>query len=216
MSSPPGEPLTRRYAHRARTRGRLVVAARTTLSFTGEITPPLIADICAQAGVNPSGFRSIFASNDDLLDAVNALLVEECAARLHAGVSAFEAPGDGTDMVAAAFALASSWPIDRGGLLIRSRRRVSALLDSRNGSNALEADRRFSDALTEILSELVAKLGRQFSWNPAIAVRVILDAYERSFEAWILSSHSEQSFAESPFVARTLPALIEGVTASSA
>ncbi|TFC72040.1 hypothetical protein E3O45_13610 [Cryobacterium sp. TMS1-20-1] len=96
----------------------------------------LVSDVCKQIGLHPHACRSLFPTDDVLLDAVNDLLVEECAQRLRGGVSAFTPKGDG----------------------------------------------------------------------------VILDTWERSFEAWLLSSYTESNFSESPYIARTLPALLEQVS----
>lgn len=200
--------------HRQRTRQQLVAAARSALSYTGEITPRVVSDVCEQVGLHPTAFKTFFATEDALLDAVNDALVEECATRLRRGVALFEAPADpAVALQSAALALAGSWPIERGGLLIRARRRVSALGAAAAAEPVVAADKRFSIALSETLTDMMGKLGRRFEWNTGLAVRVILDTYERSFEAWILTGHSEASFDQSPYVRRTLPELLRQTSA---
>jgi AcrR family transcriptional regulator len=191
-------------------RSRVTVAARAALGATGELTDVLVADICEQSGIHPFAFRTLFPSNDDLLDAVNARLVEECADRLRSGVATFTPPEDpGSTLSDAAVALAKAKPLDRGGFLIRARWRLTAIQQQRDAATVAQAERRFVSALTGIFGELFEKLGRRFHWPPKLAVRVILDTYERSFEAWILAGNSEHDFSESPYVRRTLPRLLE-------
>lgn len=195
--------------HRERTRQHLVAAARLALSFTGELTPQVVKDICEQVGLHPTAFASFFPTEDALLDAVNEALVEECASRLRTGVAQFEPPADAEEAFhAAANALAGSWPLERGGLLIRARRRVSALASTADAGPVVAAEKRFSIVLAETLTEMMSKLGRRFEWSTGMAVRVILDSYERSFEAWILGGNNESTFERSPFVQRTLPELL--------
>ncbi|MBC7763057.1 MAG: hypothetical protein H7201_14945 [Candidatus Saccharibacteria bacterium] len=124
-------PAARIARQRASTRRRITVAARVSLATGGGANERLVSDVCEQIGLHPHAFRSLFPTDDVLLDAVNDLLVEECAQRLRGGVSAFTPKGDG----------------------------------------------------------------------------VILDAWEQSFEAWLLDGYTESNFSESPYIARTLPAL---------
>jgi len=201
--------MSRAERHRLHVRTNLVVAARAALAATGEVTASVVNDICEQCGIHPFAFRIMFPLDEDLLDAVNVLLVDECADRLRAGVAAYRAPADqGAAIDAAAAALASAWPLDRGGLVIRARWRLNALAENRGGEPVVAAERRFVRALTSILADLLAKMGRRFVWPPTLAVRVILDTYERSFEAWVLSGGNEVTFPESPYVRRTLPAVL--------
>ena len=58
----------------------------------------------------------------------------------------------------------------------------------------------------------MAKLDRAFVWPPRLAVRVILDTFERSFEAWLLSGNPEAGFPSSLYVRRTLPTILEELT----
>lgn len=172
----------------------------------------LVSDVCEQIGLHPHAFRSLFPTDDVLLDAVNDLLVEECAERLRGGVSAFTPKGDGSGCAEAALALAKSWPLDRSAMIIRAERRFRALHTGEGDRTVTAAERRFVSVLIGVFDELLPKLDRTFSWNPTLAVRVILDTWERSFEAWLLDGHTESNFSESPYIARTLPTLLEQVS----
>jgi len=75
------------------------------------------------------------------------------------------------------------------------------------------AERRFLAALADVITQMMTKLGREFAWPPALAVRVILDTYERSFEAWLMGGYPESQFSSSSYVQRTLPSLLEQLSA---
>lgn len=192
-----------------RSRRLIANAARASLGFDGRLTREAIADACQQAGVNTFAYRTLFPDDDALLDEVNELLVEECASRLRAGVDKFAAvPDDEQALREAADCLAGSWPLDRAGLLIRSERRMAALRSASPAGQAVAAEKRFVTVLTDVLTEMLHKLGRRFLWRPDLAVRVILDTYERSFEAWLIQGNEESRFNESTFVRVTLPTIL--------
>lgn len=196
---------------------RLATAARVPLAESGGVTPQLIDDVCRQVGVHPHSFRALFPDDDAFLDAVTDGLVEDCAARLRGGVAAFEpsaeaAGGSSVAFAEAAVALADSWPLDRDGMLIRADRRARALRRSDGGSAVLKAEKLFLDALVDVHSELMAKLGRRFAGSPVRSVRVILDTYERAFETWLLTGADAAGFHSSPYVQRTLPTLLENMS----
>lgn len=211
--------MPRNDVTRARAEERLISAARIALGSGRGVSPELIADICEQGGVSPTAFRSFFPDDDALLDAVGARLVDECATRLRSAVDGFEpgaAGGDqaeGDPLDAAGLLLARAWPLDRGGLLIRAERRLRALTDARSGDAAAAVEREFVDRLVPILADLMTAVGRRFTWPPKLAVRVIIDTYERSFETWLLTGHDEEDFGDSPYAQRTLPSLLRETSA---
>ena len=88
-SRPTGASSRRAPAHRDRMVKRVVYAARAALSVGRGVSPELIADICAQIGLHPHAFRTLFPTDDALLDEVNEVLVSECADRLKAGIARF-------------------------------------------------------------------------------------------------------------------------------
>lgn len=203
------EYMTKRPGILERSRARVARAARLSLAYDGRLTDQTRADVCEQAGVPPSAFRTLFPSDDDLLDRVNELLVQECEMRLRTVVDAFKWNGsESSGLMEAALALARSRPIDRAVLLIRSERRLAALRSRVEAEPVVVAERRFVAALSDVLTDLLSRLGRRFVWRTELAVRVILDTYERSFEAWMLAGHDETDFDSSPFVSRTLPTIL--------
>lgn len=195
-------------------RARLVALARTILPVSDGLTPALVTELCHQAGLTHATFRTLFPEDVDLLRAVNDALVEECAARL--GGAAAHVTRTGTEeeqLAAAARALAEQWPMDWASLSIRARERADALSTGTALREVLDAERRFVPALLDALLAVMARLDRQFVWEPILAVRVIVLAYERSFEAWVMGGGDERTFPDSPFVQQTLPAILAGVSA---
>ncbi len=76
----------------------------------------------------------------------------------------------------------------------------------------MESERAFLPALLDAFELLLSRIDREFEWQPALAVRVVILTYERSFESWILAGGNESSFSESSYVRNTLPALLLGVS----
>jgi len=122
------------------------------------------------------------------------------------------AGSDREDLAAAAAVLALARPLDRGGLIIRAHRRLNGLRNPGNADSVAEAERRFLGELVDIFAALVAKTGRRFTWNKHLAARVIVDTYERSFEAWMLAGNDEHRFHESSYIRGTLPVLLAELT----
>jgi AcrR family transcriptional regulator len=209
LSQESPESSARYTARREDARRRLVVAGRVQLAGFGQLVPATIVDICAQVGVSQAAFRGFFPNDDAFFDAIHDSLVEECADRLRACVDAFEPSASGdTALVEASAALANSWPLTRGGMLIRSNRRNRGIRDNADGLVIARAERMFVGALLGVFTDLMTRLGRVFTWEPKLAVRVILDTYERSFEMWLLSGNEELDFSSSSYIRRTLPELL--------
>jgi len=204
----------RSSAHSGALKRLLTAAARASLSAGGGLDRHVIIDVCERVGIHVHSFHQIFPTEDDLFDAVHKSIVEDCNLRLRAGIDRFEATDSATKYMDAARALAEAWPIERGGMTIRADRRARALAGSVNGPSLLASERRFVQSLQGILADLIYKIGRAFDHSPALATRVILDTFERSFEAWILEGHSESRFGDSPYVGRTLPTLLEQLSSA--
>ncbi|WP_353815948.1 hypothetical protein [Agromyces sp. SYSU T00266] len=214
--------MSRGSEQRQVTIDRLTRAARIALGSGRALDDRLIADICEQNGVHPTAFRRFFSTDDALLDSVNEQLVHDCVSRLRSAVDAFDAidiveserDADSPDPVeVAARMLADSWPLDRGGLIIRAQRRLRALTSQGGGGDAAAAaERSFVERLVPVFDDLIAKLDRRFTWSPTLAVRVVVDTYERSFESWLLMGNREEDFDASPYATRTLPVLLRGTS----
>ena len=203
-------------AQRARTRRLVVNAARASLPLDGSLTTQSIADICAQAGLNAGAFRQLFPSEQALLDAVHEVLVDECVQRLRSGVERFATDATDESAIArAAVAIARSSPLDRTSLIIRSQRRVASLRSAAGMAEVAEGERMFVTALAGVFADLFDKLHRRFSWPSELAVRVILNTYERSFETWLLRGADETHFFESAYVRKTLPTILAQVSAAA-
>lgn len=183
-------------------------------SAGAEVDARLIDDVCSQAGVTPLMFRALFASDGDFLDAINDALVDECGSRLAAAVSAFRLGDSGGDALAhAAVVLAEARPLTRGGMLFLAGRRLRALRDARGAERIARAERLYAARLLSTFGELMTRLERVFTWPPLLAVRVILETYERSFEMWIAAGCDEEAFSASPYIRSTLPRLLEAMSA---
>jgi len=196
-------------------RRRLTLAGRIALADGAGVTPELIADVCAQAGIHPRSFRLLFATDDAFLDAVQERLALECAERLRSSFAEIRGLDDGQMLQAAAVALARSRPIDRGAVIIRAERRLRALRSPNDAKALLAAEHRQLDVLSAVVGEMIGQLGRDASWPTALAARIIIETYERSFEAWVFGSGDERDFHTSSYVTRTLPTLLGRMTAPS-
>lgn len=204
-------PTPKSLALQEATRDLLVTAARARLASGEECSPRLIDELCAHSGVRPASFRALFPEPEGLLDAVNEQLVEECASRLRLAVAAFaptRGASDAEALIEAAAALGAARPLDRSSLVIRQTRRSQALRLGTGSANTARAERRFVGAVSEAFESLFSAQGRRFSWPPVLAVRIILDTYERSFEAWLLDGNDEGAFVASPYITRSLPDLL--------
>lgn len=189
---------------------------RAGLRYDGQLSDEIRSDACRQTGVHPAAFRSLFPTDDALYDRIAEELAEDCELRLRAAVARFATAATGTDaLVAAAVCLAECRPLDRVGLVIRGGRRLAALRTARASDSIVATERQLASASTEILQDLLGAVGRTFSWPPQLAVRIIFDSYERSFEAWTLRGGDDGDFETSPFVRRTLPHILERMSSDA-
>ncbi|KFF60083.1 hypothetical protein JF66_06795 [Cryobacterium sp. MLB-32] len=193
-------------------RHRLTLAGRIALADGAGVTPQLIADVCEQAGIHPRSFRLLYASDDAFLDAVQESVALECAERLRSSFGEIRGLDDAQILRAAAVVLARSRPIDRGAVIIRAERRLRALRSPNEAGALLAAEHRQLDALSAVVAELIGQLGRDASWPTSLAARIIIETYERSFEAWVFGGGDERDFHTSSYVTRTLPTLLGRMT----
>jgi AcrR family transcriptional regulator len=194
-------------------RRRLTLAGRIALANGGGVTPQLIADVCEQSGIHPQSFRQLYPTDDAFLDAVQECVALECAERLRSSFAEIRGLDDAQMLQAAAVALARSRPIDRGAVIIRAERRLRALRSPNDATALLAAEHRQLEALSAVVAELIGQLGRDASWPTPLAARIIIETYERSFEAWVFGGGDERDFHTSSYVTRTLPTLLGRMTA---
>ena len=198
---------------RSTARARVLTLARAMLPLSDGISDELIGDLADGAGVSVRALRTLFPTNADLLRAVNQQLIDECAGRLTSAAGRFTPVSPDDDLREAAVALAEAWPMDWASLVIRSRERADALAGRTGHAEVADSERSFVPALLDAFLTLMARLNRQFTWEPVLAVRLVILAYERSFEAWVMSGGDERTFATSPFVQQTLPQIFAGISA---
>jgi AcrR family transcriptional regulator len=194
-------------------RRRLTLSGRIALADGAGVTPQLISDVCEQAGVPPQSFRLLYSTDDAFLDAVQESVALECAQRLRSSFAEIRGLDDAQTLQAAAVALARSRPIDRGAVIIRAERRLRALRSPNDANALLAAEHRQLDALSAVVAELIGQLGRDALWPTSLAARIIIETYERSFEAWVFGGGDERDFHTSSYVTRTLPTLLGRMTA---
>ena len=197
---------------RAAARSRVLTLARALLPASDGVSDDLVSEIADQANLSMRSFRTLFPTNADLLRAVNDELIRECAERV-AAVSHKVEPGSSAENVrAAAEALALAWPMNCASLSIRAHERARALSDQTFRPEVAQIERAYVPALLDAFLSLMARLERRFVWPPVLGVRVVILAYERSFESWILSGGDERNFHTSPFVQETLPQILIGLS----
>jgi len=199
---------------RRRRRAQVITLARTALPTWGGSLPELVADLRRETGLSDGAFRTLFADDRDLLRAVDHELIEECAQRVRSAAMAFDPDQHPEEALETAIsvALARARPLDWSSLTIRLRERQLAASTGARSEDVIASERAFLPALLEAFELLLSRIGREFEWQPALAVRVVILTYERSFESWILSGGSESSFSESSYINNTLPALLLGVS----
>ncbi|UJP09058.1 hypothetical protein L2X99_11335 [Microbacterium sp. KUDC0406] len=207
-------PSRKQDAARRASRARVVTLARILLPTWDGSLAELTTELRTEAGLSDGAFRTLFPTDSALLHAVDLELIEECAQRVRSAAESFDArEHDGEDLVLAlSIALAEARPLDWSSLTIRLRERQLAASTGARSEDVIESERAFLPALLDAFELLFSQIGREFEWQPALGVRVVILTYERSFESWIMSGGDEKSFAGSPFVRQTLPALLLGVS----
>lgn len=197
-----------------RQRMATITLARTLLSNWSGSWLEFGDELRREAGMSRPTFRALFATDGDLLLAIEQQLLDECAERVRSLAERFD-PGEHPEhppAVALAIALADARPLDWSSLTIRLRQRQLAVSSGVRSQEVMASERAFLPNLIEAFDALTQRIERRFSWQPALATRVIILTYERSFESWVLAGGTEQMFSSSPYVRQTLPEIILGVT----
>ena len=154
--------MTRR---RAQTRERLIAAAYEVFGELGIRDAP-VELICERAGFTRGAFYSNFASKEELFLAVHQVQAQERIVRLHAAVNASISAADVTDPDVATDVLRQA--------------------ELRPATAAAEAW--FQEALAEILTTTLNRLGRRLTVDAHSAVVTIIALYEATLKRAILNN----------------------------
>ncbi|MGW5744494.1 TetR/AcrR family transcriptional regulator [Amycolatopsis sp. NPDC003861] len=207
LGSPKG--LTRR---RAETRRRVIEAAYDVFTELGIRDAP-VELICERAGFTRGAFYSNFASKEELFLAVYEVQMQERTERLHAAVAEAAATADpaAPDVVTRVLQDASvlfmeSLTADETWYLLNVEFRAQALRQAELRAPTAAAERRFHDALAEILLDLLGRLGLRLTVEPRNAVVTMVRLYETMLERAILDELP--STADNRYLTEVLPRLL--------
>ncbi|WP_086840325.1 TetR/AcrR family transcriptional regulator [Amycolatopsis kentuckyensis] len=213
-ASPRG--MTRR---RAETRRRVIEAAHDVFSEMGIRDAP-VELICDRAGFTRGAFYSNFASKEELFLAVYEMQMQERTQRLRAAVAEATTAVDpaSADAVTrvlqeAGVLFMESLTADETWYLLNAEFRAQALRQPELRAPTAAAERRFHDALAEILLDLLGRLGLRLTVDPESAVITIVRLYETMLERAILDELPDR--ADNRYVTQVLPRLLTALVAPS-
>lgn len=197
-------------------RRRIVAAMRMSALLEGPDAPLTLDRIGESIDLPSRAVHGLFRDADDLLDELNEQLVEEAALRL-GSVEAAVTTAAGADpeqsVRALVDAVVRARPLERSGLIVRIERRRRALRQPGPRPSIRNAEGRFPAVLSGEIARLLAISGREPVTSVDVS-RVLLNCYERAFEAWLADGHDEADFAGSPFACETLPCLVLALSTS--
>lgn len=202
-----------------RRRGRTVVltAARVGMAGYGAFDHADIDELCHQTGISRARLRILFDDEGGFLAALYQQLANESADRFErALVDWTPSHHPRNDMAALARRAATSSPLDYAGLKARLERRVSSLGRGTVDRSGAVAESRFLARFGPTLASAMIRCGRALNCEARLAASVVVAAYERGLEDWLARGNSEHRFADSPFVKRTLPDLLLGLSSAIA
>ncbi|MDS0139988.1 MULTISPECIES: TetR/AcrR family transcriptional regulator [unclassified Amycolatopsis] len=207
LGSPKG--MTRR---RAETRRRVIEAAYDVFTELGIRDAP-VELICDRAGFTRGAFYSNFASKEELFLAVYEVQMQERTERLRAAVAEAAATADpaAPDVVTrvlqdASVLFTESLTADETWYLLNVEFRAQALRRPDLRAPTAAAERRFHDALAEILLDLLGRLGLRLTVEPHNAVVTMVRLYETMLERAILDELP--STADNRYLTEVLPRLL--------
>ncbi|WP_020673149.1 TetR/AcrR family transcriptional regulator [Amycolatopsis nigrescens] len=201
--------MTRR---RAETRRRVIEAAYDVFIELGIRDAP-VELICERAGFTRGAFYSNFASKDELFLAVYEVRMRERTDRLRVAVDEAVAAVDpaSADAVSrvlqqAGVLFMESLTADETWYLLNAEFRAQALRRPELRAPTADTERRFHDALGEILLDMLGGLGMRLTVDPRSAVITIVKLYETLLERAILDELP--SAADSHYLTEVLPLLL--------
>ncbi|MGK3204312.1 TetR/AcrR family transcriptional regulator [Amycolatopsis sp. MEPSY49] len=208
LGTPKG--MTRR---RAETRRRVMAAAYEVFTELGIRDAP-VELICDRAGFTRGAFYSNFASKEELFLAIYEVEMQERAERLRVAVEeAVEAAPGSVDEVLqqAGLLFMESLAADETWYLLNAEFRAQAMRQPELREPTAAAERRFHDALAEILQNLLGRLDMRLAVNPRSAVVTIVALYETMLERAILDELPDK--ADSRYLTDVLPRLFTALVA---
>ncbi|GAB3899438.1 hypothetical protein GCM10029964_085370 [Kibdelosporangium lantanae] len=212
LGSPKG--MTRR---RAETRRRVIEAAYDVFTELGIRDAP-VELICERAGFTRGAFYSNFASKEELFLAVYEVRMQERTERLRVAVAEATAGIDpaSADAVTRVLQDASvlfmeSLTADETWYLLNVEFRAQALRQPELRAPTAAAERRFHDALAEILLDLLGRLGLRLTVEPHNAVVTMVRLYETMLERAILDELPDT--LDNSYLTQVLPRLLTALIA---
>lgn len=204
---------------RAETRRRVIEAAHDVFSEMGIRDAP-VELICDRAGFTRGAFYSNFASKEELFLAVYEVRMEERTERLRAAVAEATARVDPASADAVTRVLQEAGALfmesltaDETWYLLNVEFRAQALRQPELRAPTAAAERRFHDALAEILLDMLGRLGLRLTVEPESAVITIVRLYETMLERAILDELPDR--ADNRYVTQVLPRLLTALVAPS-
>ncbi|MDX3187350.1 helix-turn-helix domain containing protein [Streptomyces sp. MN03-5084-2B] len=202
---------------RAETRRRVIEAAYDVFAELGIRDAP-VELICDRAGFTRGAFYSNFASKEELFLAVYEVRMHERTERLRAAVAEAAAAVDpaAADAVTrvlqdAGVLFMESLTADETWYLLNAEFRAQALRQPELRAPTAAAERRFHDALAEILLDLLGRLGLRLTVEPHSAVITIVRLYETMLERAILDELPDR--ADNRYLTEVLPRLLTALVA---
>ncbi|MYW97655.1 helix-turn-helix transcriptional regulator [Amycolatopsis rubida] len=202
--------MTRR---RAETRRRVMAAAYEVFAETGIRDAP-VELICDRAGFTRGAFYSNFASKEELFLAIYEVEMRERAERLRGAVEeavdrAASGPVDEV-LREAGLLFMESLAADETWYLLNAEFRAQALRQPDLRAPAAAAERRFHEALADILRNLLDRLDMRLTVDPRSAVVTVVALYETMLERAILDELPDK--ADSRYLTDVLPRLLTALT----
>lgn len=189
-------PLPELSRRRAKTRGKLLDAARDVFADRG-VLGGSVEEICERAGFTRGAFYSNFDDKDELIVAVldreEDAIVQRLADTIELGPS--------TDMGAVTAAIShylDTEPIDQRYFLIMTELALHAIRDPKTAALFLKLQNASKERTTDLIETGMAAVGRSLTVTAADAADVVLAIIERSNRRAFIEpeQHERRSLAE--------------------
>ncbi|MBB4688402.1 TetR/AcrR family transcriptional regulator [Amycolatopsis jiangsuensis] len=203
---------------RAETRRRVIEAAYDVFAELGIRDAP-VELICERAGFTRGAFYSNFASKEELFLALYEIRMRERAQRLREAVEQTvrtadrDSPGV-VDRVLrdVGMLFMESLTADVTWYLLNLEFRAQALRQPELRAPTAAAERRFHDALTDILQTMLDRLDLRLGLDPRNAIVTIVALYETTLERAILDDRP--GHVDTSYLTEVLPRLFTSMIAT--